>query len=94
MTVYEIVDYLKAGTVVSIDKREVRRFIKCLTENKINLVFNVEIKGVKARLIPIKDQEKNIPFRTVNPKHGRNDLCACGSGKKFKKCCLNGQNKS
>ncbi|MEI8296053.1 MAG: SEC-C metal-binding domain-containing protein [Alphaproteobacteria bacterium] len=22
-------------------------------------------------------------------KLGRNDLCACGSGKKYKKCCLN-----
>lgn len=23
------------------------------------------------------------------PRPGRNDLCACGSGKKYKKCCLN-----
>jgi uncharacterized protein YecA (UPF0149 family) len=23
------------------------------------------------------------------PKVGRNDPCPCGSGKKFKKCCLN-----
>lgn len=22
------------------------------------------------------------------PKVGRNDMCPCGSGKKFKKCCL------
>jgi preprotein translocase subunit SecA len=22
-----------------------------------------------------------------NPKIGRNDLCPCGSGKKYKKCC-------
>jgi uncharacterized protein YecA (UPF0149 family) len=22
------------------------------------------------------------------PKAGRNDLCPCGSGRKFKKCCL------
>jgi hypothetical protein len=27
------------------------------------------------------------PVRT-EPKVGRNDLCACGSGKKYKKCCL------
>jgi SEC-C motif len=26
------------------------------------------------------------PFRNI----GRNDPCPCGSGKKFKKCCLNG----
>ncbi len=24
----------------------------------------------------------------ANPKLGRNDLCVCGSGKKYKKCCL------
>nr|WP_283777790.1 SEC-C metal-binding domain-containing protein [Sansalvadorimonas sp. 2012CJ34-2] len=23
------------------------------------------------------------------PKAGRNDPCPCGSGKKYKKCCLN-----
>jgi len=26
-------------------------------------------------------------MRTI-PKVGRNDLCQCGSGKKYKKCCL------
>lgn len=25
------------------------------------------------------------------PKVGRNDPCPCGSGKKYKKCCLNSQ---
>lgn len=27
------------------------------------------------------------PFRREQPKIGRNDLCLCGSGKKYKKCC-------
>ncbi|WP_424195347.1 UPF0149 family protein [Ampullimonas aquatilis] len=27
------------------------------------------------------------PIKNAAPKTGRNDLCACGSGKKFKKCC-------
>lgn len=26
------------------------------------------------------------PYRRETPKPGRNDLCPCGSGKKFKKC--------
>jgi uncharacterized protein len=26
-------------------------------------------------------------FERENPKVGRNDVCICGSGKKFKKCC-------
>jgi hypothetical protein len=25
----------------------------------------------------------------MNKKLGRNDICLCGSGKKFKKCCIN-----
>ena len=28
------------------------------------------------------------PVRRDTPKVGRNDPCPCGSGKKFKKCCL------
>lgn len=27
------------------------------------------------------------PIRRSEPKQGRNDPCACGSGRKFKKCC-------
>lgn len=41
-------------------------------------------------------QFKGYPFRNkVKPyvreghKIHRNDLCTCGSGKKYKKCCLN-----
>ena len=29
------------------------------------------------------------PFKRDTPKVGRNDPCPCGSGKKYKKCCLN-----
>ncbi len=28
------------------------------------------------------------PYRRDEPKVGRNDPCPCGSGKKFKKCCM------
>lgn len=28
------------------------------------------------------------PIHRTEPKIGRNDPCSCGSGKKFKKCCL------
>jgi hypothetical protein len=30
-----------------------------------------------------------VPIRNAAPKIGRNDPCPCGSGKKYKKCCLN-----
>ena len=30
------------------------------------------------------------PERREEPKVGRNEVCPCGSGKKFKKCCMKG----
>ena len=30
----------------------------------------------------------NFPTRRSEPRIGRNDPCSCGSGKKYKKCCL------
>ena len=27
------------------------------------------------------------PVKRLEPKLGRNDICSCGSGKKYKKCC-------
>lgn len=34
-------------------------------------------------------EEPNMPIVKSNPDIGRNDPCPCGSGKKYKKCCLN-----
>jgi preprotein translocase subunit SecA len=34
-----------------------------------------------------KDYNRSVTVRIEN-KVGRNDLCPCGSGKKFKKCCI------
>lgn len=31
-------------------------------------------------------EQKAVPI-SVGPKHNRNELCPCGSGKKYKKCC-------
>jgi len=33
-------------------------------------------------------REGPAPFRQAAPKPGRNDPCPCGSGKKYKQCCL------
>ena len=33
------------------------------------------------------EMDKPEPVRRESPKIGRNDPCACGSGKKYKKCC-------
>ncbi|MFH1562104.1 MAG: preprotein translocase subunit SecA [Nitrospirota bacterium] len=41
----------------------------------------------KGKLVSLK---KELPAEDIDMKHkiGRNDLCPCGSGKKFKKCCM------
>ena len=33
-------------------------------------------------------QAAPVPIHRSEPKIGRNDPCPCGSGKKYKKCCL------
>jgi hypothetical protein len=42
-----------------------------------------EIYGRKDTDMPV------LPFMNESKKVGRNDPCPCGSGKKYKKCCLN-----
>jgi hypothetical protein len=37
----------------------------------------------------LEDWEPIETYRREQPKIGRNDPCPCGSGKKYKKCCLN-----
>jgi SEC-C motif len=37
----------------------------------------------------LEEGGKVVPFKRDSPKVGRNDPCPCGSGKKYKKCCLN-----
>nr|WP_246230410.1 SEC-C metal-binding domain-containing protein [Bradyrhizobium cytisi] len=46
--------------------------------------FNREPPARKPAPVSFYHPERN-PFRHV----GRNDPCPCGSGKRFKKCCLN-----
>ena len=43
-------------------------------------------------LFEIMEETSQEPFRRDAPKMGRNDPCFCGSGKKFKHCCLNAAN--
>ncbi|HNN86664.1 MAG TPA: UPF0149 family protein [Pseudomonadales bacterium] len=37
-------------------------------------------------------QEPQEPYRREQPKIGRNDPCFCGSGKKYKNCCIHAAN--
>lgn len=54
------------------DYDEVAQFVK---EDGQWFYLDGEVKG-------------HVPYRREAPKIGRNDPCPCGSGKKYKKCCL------
>lgn len=41
----------------------------------------------KRTVVEFPDEKKNNPKNRM--KVGRNDPCPCGSGKKYKKCCIN-----
>jgi uncharacterized protein YecA (UPF0149 family) len=45
-------------------------------------------QGKKAAHGETKAGEHSVPFQASAAKIGRNDPCPCGSGKKYKKCCL------
>lgn len=36
-----------------------------------------------------QNMDGHAPRTMLYPNTGRNDLCPCGSGKKFKWCCIN-----
>jgi len=43
--------------------------------------------GIRDYWLPKRKAGAAVTVRRDAPKVGRNDLCPCGSGKKFKKCC-------
>jgi hypothetical protein len=45
-------------------------------------------RGIRPAInLPVHRDDRNLEARTV-AKIGRNDPCPCGSGKKYKRCCL------
>lgn len=45
-------------------------------------------KNIDPRLAPKAVYNDTTPFKKASPDVGRNEPCPCGSGKKYKKCCL------
>ncbi|MDR3275357.1 MAG: preprotein translocase subunit SecA [Endomicrobium sp.] len=69
--------------------------MKRIRENTIEYIFKVQVDVKPHNQEPVKitsdfktseNKNKQIDSKNLN-KIGRNDLCPCGSGKKYKKCC-------
>lgn len=59
-----------------------------LTEEEINEIQDTIAPTVRAlHIFSLKQQRQELQIRRNAPKTGRNDLCPCGSGLKYKKCC-------
>ena len=50
--------------------------------------WNTDHLAVTKGRIPRIDANDNVPVKRSLPKVRRNDPCVCGSGLKFKKCCI------
>ena len=72
-----------------------------MQEEIVKLMFRVQVAREQQRPQPSPfaevyashggddEPEPQQPARRDSKKVGRNDPCPCGSGKKYKKCCLN-----
>lgn len=49
--------------------------------------FDFELEAMTAKAAPLQKLDE-LPAQFAKRKIGRNDPCTCGSGKKFKHCCL------
>ena len=72
--------YIKDGTPQTL--RESSRFYK------INGRWVYSRKDSTLPLVPGSAQQNPKTFIRDHAKVGRNDPCPCGSGKKYKKCCI------
>jgi len=57
-------------------------------EKNIEIITAIEQDCLSTRLTKKQREANYQPIRT-EPKYNRNQDCPCGSGKKYKKCCLN-----
>ena len=58
-------------------------------ENRLLEAICVQHEIDHLNVITIHDRENKTKPMVSQKKVGRNDPCPCGSGKKFKKCCIN-----
>ena len=57
---------------------------------KIQQAIIPNVRAIHAYWLTRRSEQETVrkPVRHSEPRVGRNDPCPCGSGKKYKKCCL------
>ncbi len=80
--IYKIPEELREASDKADGGESIKKFIDQLDE--IEGIEEIDMEYIK----PMKHHP--TPTQRARRKVGRNDVCPCGSGKKFKKCCLFG----
>ena len=87
-------DYIKQTIedTIGIEEAELNNFreeLLWILDNKLSKKFKIRHKKLKKEVLPyIEEKIKDYKEEDHKRKLGRNELCHCGSGKKYKKCCL------
>jgi hypothetical protein len=67
----------------------IKKVVRHLSIYQIPERVKIELKIKKSKeRNPIPVWSEPTPYVKENPSLGRNELCVCGSGKKYKKCCI------
>lgn len=75
-----------------IEVTDFKKSIDSISPKEIEYQMIKDYDDFKYSHLTKKEREADIqPVRT-EPKIGRNDLCPCKSGKKYKNCCINKTN--
>lgn len=85
-SIMDVVETTKMGTQELIDQQltdYVPKQDSAMMQQVVNP--NSQISDLKKFMVPRKPR---MIIREFNKKIGRNDPCPCGSGKKYKNCCL------
>lgn len=82
----EVTSYLSKGTLIFSDGRTLEQVHEQRTDMSKMSANKTDADAAKAAAEGVSRRSKPQTFKRVEKKVGRNDLCPCGSGKKFKHC--------
>ena len=82
----EVTSYLSKGTLIFSDGRTLEQVHEQRTDMSKMSASKSDADAAKAAAEGVSRRPKPQTFKRVEKKVGRNDLCPCGSGKKFKHC--------
>jgi preprotein translocase subunit SecA len=71
--------------IKEIEESPAHLYFKHLKNLNINFKTASDVKTVEGNITVVPEHSSSIPKKR---KVGRNEPCPCGSGKKYKKCCL------